>query len=58
MENQKEMAEESLKELTPQEYVDHVIMLELKVRELKAIIEYDEYLVKFNNLKQVTNEQK
>lgn len=44
------------KELTPQEYVDHVIMLEMKVRELKALVEYDEYLIKFNNLKQITNE--
>lgn len=47
------------KELTPQEYVDHVIMLEMKVRELKALVEYDDYLNKFQELqhkKQVTNE--
>ena len=45
-----------LPEMTPQEYIDHVIMLEMKVRELKALVEYDEYLEKFNQLKNNNNE--
>lgn len=42
--------QEGQQELTPQQYVDHVILLEMKVRELKAMVEYDEYLTKFNKL--------
>ena len=49
--------QEGQQELTPQQYVDHVIMLEMKVREIKALVEYDEYLTKFNNLKQNTTNE-
>lgn len=43
--------------LSLQQFIDHVITLEMKVRELKAHVEYDEYLTKFNNLKQNTTNE-